>query len=63
MDVEKVGIVVRVKLGDSRSNRPRDILLPHFVTEDDGRRPMGPVVIRKKTPGAFYHKTVTEKKS
>ena len=42
MDVEQVGMNVRVKSGDSRSNRARDIRLPHFVTNDDdtdaGRR-------------------------
>ena len=42
VDVEQVGMNTRVKFGDSRSNRSRDIRLPHFVTNDDdndaGRR-------------------------
>ena len=29
---------VRVKLGDSRSNRYRDIRLPNFVKDDDERQ-------------------------
>ena len=39
--VEQVGMKVRVKFGDSMSNRYRDIRLPHFVTNEDndvGRR-------------------------
>ena len=33
--VDRTGRKVPVKLGDSRSKRPRDIRLPHFVTNDD----------------------------
>ena len=38
--VEPTGAKVRVKVGDSRSNRSRDIPLPHLVTNDNdaGRR-------------------------
>ena len=37
--VDSTGVKVRVKFGDSRLNRSRDIRLPHFVTNDDaGRR-------------------------
>ena len=41
--VEATGLKVRVKLGESRSNRSRDMRLPHFVTnynddDDAGRR-------------------------
>ena len=40
--VDPMGAKVHVNVGDSRSNRSRDILLPHFVTnandnENDGR--------------------------
>ena len=35
MVVDPTGMKVRVKIGDSRSNRSRDIGLPHFVTNDD----------------------------
>ena len=31
MVVEPMGVKVLVKFGDSRSNRSRDIRLPHFV--------------------------------
>ena len=33
MDIEWVGMDIRVKLVDSRSNRSRDIRLPDFVTD------------------------------
>ena len=33
--IEPTGVKVPVKFGDSRSNRPRDIRLPHFVTDSD----------------------------
>ena len=33
--VETMGVMVRVKCGDSRSNCCRDIRLPHFITNDD----------------------------
>ena len=33
--VDSTGETVPVKLDDSRSNRSRDILLPHYVTNDD----------------------------
>ena len=33
--VEPTGMKVRVKFGDSSSNRSRDIRLPHFVTNND----------------------------
>ena len=37
--VDRTGMKVRVKLGDSRSNRSPDIRLSHFVTNDNaGRR-------------------------
>ena len=39
--VDPTGVKVRRQCGDSRSNRLRDIRLPHFVTNDDdegGRR-------------------------
>ena len=39
--VDPTGLKVRVKLGDSRSNPPRDIRLPHFVTNDDDNRDAG----------------------
>ena len=32
--VDPTGMKVRVEFGDSRSNRARDIRLPHFVTND-----------------------------
>ena len=35
-DVEQVGMNVLIKFGDFRSNRSRDIRLPHFVTNDTG---------------------------
>ena len=35
MITEPTGVKVRVKFGDCRSNRSRDIRLPHFVTNDD----------------------------
>ena len=35
MDVEPTGMKSLVKFGDSRSNRSRDIRLPHFVTNDN----------------------------
>ena len=38
MNVEQVGMNVHVKFGDFRSNRFRDIRLPHFVTNDTGVR-------------------------
>ena len=34
MVVDPTGVKVPVKFGDSRSNRSRDIRLPHFVTND-----------------------------
>ena len=34
VEVEHVGIDNHVKFGDSRSNRARDIRLPHFVTDE-----------------------------
>ena len=41
MFVDPAGVKVPVKFGNSRSNRSRDIPLPHFVTnednDDDGR--------------------------
>ena len=33
--IDQTGMKVRVKFGDSRSNRSRNIRLPHFVTNDD----------------------------
>ena len=33
--VDLMGVRVRVKFGDSRSNRSRDVRLPHFDTNDD----------------------------
>ena len=33
--VDSTCVKVRVKFGDSKSNRFRDIRLPHFVTNDD----------------------------
>ena len=33
--VDLTGLKVPIKFGDSRSNRSRDIRLPHFVTNDD----------------------------
>ena len=33
--VDPNGVKVRVKFGDSRSNRSRNIRLPHFVTNDN----------------------------
>ena len=37
---------ILMKFGDSRSNRSRDIRMPHFVTVDDERRrPTDPLVI------------------
>ena len=33
--VDPTGVKVRVKFGDSRSNRSRDIGLPDFVTNDN----------------------------
>ena len=38
--VDATGVKVRVKFGDSVSNRSRDIRLSHFVMNDDdaGRR-------------------------
>ena len=33
--VEPTGVKISVKHSDSRSNRSRDIRLPHFVTNDD----------------------------
>ena len=33
--VDLTGVKVPVKFGDSRSNRSRDIRLPHFVTNDN----------------------------
>ena len=38
-DVEQVNVNVRVKLGDSRSNRSREIRLPHFMTDEQRRQP------------------------
>ena len=42
MDVDPTGMKIPVKFGDSRSNRSRDLPLPHFVTNNDdddaGRR-------------------------
>ena len=35
MVVDPTGSKVPVKFGVSRSNRSRDIRLPHFVTNDD----------------------------
>ena len=32
--IEEVGVDIRVKLGDSRSNRFRDMRLSHFVTDE-----------------------------
>ena len=32
--VDPTGVDVRVKFGDSKSNRSRDIGLPHFVTDE-----------------------------
>ena len=45
--VEYVIMDVRLKLGDSRSNRSRDIRAAHFVMDDERRRrwPTDPVVI------------------
>ena len=34
MVVYTTGVKVRLRFGDSRSNRPRDIRLPHFVTDE-----------------------------
>ena len=34
--VDPTGLKVRVKFGDYRSTRSRDIRLSHFVTNDDG---------------------------
>ena len=49
VDVECVGVDVRVKLGDSTSNRSRDIRAAHFVTNE--RTPAdGP---RQKSLSAF----------
>ena len=39
VDVDQTGTDVRVKYGDSRSNRSRDIQAAHFVIDDCGRRP------------------------
>ena len=36
--IDPTGLGVAVKLGDSTSNCSRHIRLPHFVTDDDGRR-------------------------
>ena len=36
--VDPAGVKVRVKFGDSGSNRSRDIRLPHFVMNDDAGR-------------------------
>ena len=36
VDAEKVGMNVRVKFRDFRSNHSRDIRRPHFVTNDVG---------------------------
>ena len=33
--VDPTGVKIRVKFGDSRSNRSRDIRLPDFVTNDN----------------------------
>ena len=33
--VDPTGVKVRLKFGDPRSNRSRDIRLPHFVMNDD----------------------------
>ena len=33
--IDPTGVKVRVKFGDSRSNRSRDIRLPHFVMNDN----------------------------
>ena len=38
VDVKQVGLNVHAKFGDFRSNRSRDIRLPHFVTNDTGVR-------------------------
>ena len=35
MVVDLNDVKVGVQLGDSRSNRSRDVRLPHFVTNDD----------------------------
>ena len=40
---------VHVKFGDSRSNRSRDIRLPHFVTDEQRHRPPDLVVIGGNT--------------
>ena len=39
--VEPTGVKVRVKFGDSRQNRSRDIRLPHFVTNYDADNDAG----------------------
>ena len=41
MVVEPTGTKAPVKLGDSRSNRSRDIRLPHFVTNDHDNDDVG----------------------
>ena len=33
--VDPRSVKIHVKVGDSRSNRSRDVRLPHFVTNDD----------------------------
>ena len=38
MAVEYVGTDVRVKFGDSRSNRSQDIRAAHFVMDDERRQ-------------------------
>ena len=43
-----VGVDVRVKLGDSKSNRSRDIQAAQFVMDERRRRrPTNPVAIRQ----------------
>ena len=39
MVVDTTGTDVRVKFGDSRSNRSQDIRLPHFVTDVERTTP------------------------